>query len=223
MTAAQIRAEIRKAFERHLDVDPADASAIVGAINGAGKLYEALVLGEVARRLTVVEGCKINLTTGNILRLKAKGGPINPAYGTISVSKRGTPIGELWTDVEFLGLSFHQRGSRQHPTAGDFHELDIVMTEPGTTGRPSHERVMIAVECKNTTYQKRHLREILGVRRELSFLRPPTETSFAKWPATHVPANPCSCLLVFSSDAAVNRFDSSGPFFGIQFYYLPAW
>ena len=46
-------------------------------------------------------------------------------------------------------------------------------------------------------------------------------TNFKVWPRTRVPANPASCLLVYSTDAAVNDYAAPGQMFGIDFIHEP--
>jgi hypothetical protein len=104
---------------------------------------------------------------------------------------------------------------------GDYHELDLAITDSGVSGRPSHSQIWLGVECKNTGYTKGLLKEILGIRRELSLLQNDRPTRFNSWPRTSVPAEPPSCLLVYSTDAAVNNYSSPGSVFGIDFYHEP--
>jgi hypothetical protein len=87
--------------------------------------------------------------------------------------------------------------------------------------RPRHDQVEIGVECKDTGDQKQLLRGILGVRRELSLLRDDIATGFVRWPRTVVPADPPSCLLVYSSDRKVLDYTEPGRVFGVDFHHLP--
>jgi hypothetical protein len=93
------------------------------------------------------------------------------------------------------------------------------MVPPGSKGRPRPAELLLAVECKATTYEKSLLREILGVRRELSLLTDSTPTSFTAWPRSDVPARPASCLLVYSTDSTVNQWQPAGDAFGIDFIH----
>ncbi len=130
-------------------------------------------------------------------------------------------VAELWTDVEFLTLSYSRLGSLS-PTKGSYHELDIVIVEAGSNGRPPHSAVWLGIECKNTSYQKGLLKEILGVRRELSLVTSePIKTKFSTWPRPYAPANPPSCLVVFATDTAVLEYSDPGEVFGIDFIHEP--
>jgi hypothetical protein len=81
---------------------------------------------------------------------------------------------------------------------------------------------MLGVECKNRGYTKSLLKEILGVRRELSLLTDVSvSTQFNTWPEAAIRADPPSCLLVYSSDNAVKYYKSPGDLFSIRFEYDP--
>jgi hypothetical protein len=217
MTAEEIRNRIDEAFRKYLVAsDDASLDVIPKALT-AGKLYEAYVLGLVAQKLTWEEGYKLRLVNSNYLALKSAPGPINRKFPRIELLSSGRCVAELWTDIEFLSLSYSRRlGSTQK---GDYHELDIVVVEPGLQGRPSHDKIWLGIECKNTGYSKNLLKEILGIRRELSFLQGGRQTRFHNWPRRKVPADPPSCLLVYSTDKAVSEYSSPGNMFGIDFFY----
>jgi len=106
-------------------------------------------------------------------------------------------------------------------TSGDYHELDILIVDAGSSGRPRYDQIWLGVECKNTGYGKELLREILGVRRELSLLTDAKFTRFQNWPRMTVPANPPSCLMVYSSDEDVMDYAAPGLMFGIDFVHEP--
>jgi hypothetical protein len=109
--------------------------------------------------------------------------------------------------------------TRSSTQRGDFHELDIVVVDPGISGRPTHKNIWLGVECKNTGYTKDLLKSILGIRRELSLLAGNQRTHFSKWPRSSVPADPPSCLVVYSTDPAVLHYASPGEIFGIDFVH----
>jgi hypothetical protein len=187
----------------------------------AGKVYEVFALALVAERLAVDERLSLRLVNGNAIALKSSPGPINRNYPYIELWQGGILVGEVWTDVEFTALSYSIESGSSAPDKGQYHELDIVVVQPGVSGRPSPDQVMLGVECKNTGYAKRMLREIVGVRRELSLLTRPAPTSFKNWPRCNVPAHPPSCLVVISSDPRMMDFAAPGRVFGIDFIYEP--
>ena len=122
---------------------------------------------------------------------------------------------------EYLNDSVLKRSYLAAPHEGNYHELNIVIVDEGSQGRPPHSAVWLGIECKNTAYQKGLLKEILGVRRELSFVTQPIETKFSAWPRSYVPADPPSCLVVFATDAAVLEYSDPGEVFGIDFFHEP--
>jgi hypothetical protein len=220
MTRDDILRKLQRAFRAYLGVSSTAAGRLVPSTVSSGKLYEAHVLSLVVQRLVEDEGFKLTLVGGPKIKLKSAPGPINRGYPHIEMSRDGAVAAEIWTDVEFLSLSRSLRSGPQ--TKGDYHELDIVVIEPGQTGRPPHNTVWLGIECKNTAgYEKSLLKEILGIRRELSLLRDGASTQFRKWPRRLVPADPPSCLLVYATAESVNDYAEPGKVFGIDFVHEP--
>jgi hypothetical protein len=186
-----------------------------------GKLYESYILAVLAEKLTLQEGLTLRLVTGTEIRLRSSGGPIDPQYPHIDVYRNANKVAEIWTDIEFLTLSHQLRGSPPKRLAGDLHELDIVMVDSSTTDYPRHDSIWLGVECKNTSFDKKLLKQVLGVRREMCFLRDSKLTKFKSWPRSQIPADPASCLLVFSTDSDVTRYTSPSAIFGIDFFHQP--
>ncbi len=224
MAAADARAlkrRIEAAIRRYAQASSSRAYSLVPNSLTSGKLYEAHVLSLVLERLYQDENFRIVLMNSTFVPLKSSPGPINPAYPHFDLIRRSSKIAELWTDIEFLTLSYDRSGGLATPTPGDYHELDIVVVDPGSTGRPPHRSIWLGVECKNTGYNKDLLRSILGVRRELSLLQDDRPTHFSKWPRQMVPADPPSCLIVYSTDSAVLSYTAPGGVFGIDFFHEP--
>lgn len=190
--------------------------------SGAGKMYEAWVLCEVLERLARDERYTITLRGGTSAALKSSPGPINRDFPYFEAVGHRRPTLEVWTDVEFLTLSHDARGAPRSPARSDYHELDIVVVEANDVSRyPTHRQIRVGVECKNTGYSKNLLREILGVRRELSLLQPPCATGFVVWPRREVPADPPSCLMVYGTDPTIRLLRPPDDIFGIDFVYYP--
>ncbi|MEW5926178.1 MAG: hypothetical protein AB1941_01705 [Gemmatimonadota bacterium] len=221
MNKADILNRITEAFDRYLNAaGGGNPASLVPDTVKDGKLYEAHVLSQVARELVTKERYTLRLVQSDRLILKSSPGPINPTYPHIEVWDKHKHVASLWTDVEFTALSCSRSG-RYPCRPGHYHELDILLVDADATGRPTPEQVWLGIECKNTVYEKALLRQILGVRRELSLLASPTETHFRKWPRREVPANPPSCLIVYASNPAVLKFADPGRTFGIDFVYDP--
>lgn len=226
MTIDKIKDIISRAFAKYLKTSLPEARRILSSVGGGGKIYEAYALSLLARDLTNREGCRLTLNAGTTFDLRTSHGPIDPAYSRITVERAGQLIGEIWTDVEFTSLSYWSNPNNSNrlgtrPPPGSRHELDILMAINNSDMYPTSDQILIGVECKDTVYQKRMLREILGVRRELSYLCGPTQTAFTVWPRPTAPANPSSCLLVYSSYPSIVKFTDPGSTFGIDFFYEP--
>jgi hypothetical protein len=217
VTREEVLQELQQTFAEHLGADVSVSKQLVPDTVLAGKLYEAYVLSLVVERLAMLENYELVLVQGTKLTLKSSHGPINRKYPRIELRKNGVCEAELWTDVDFLTLS---HSVRQPPTEayGDYHELDLIVVEPGIVGRPRHDQIWLGVECKNTSYGKGLLKEILGVRREMSYLTGLESTAFDTWPRPFVAATPPSCLLVYATDPQVSNYAAPGEIFGIDFY-----
>lgn len=220
MNRRSVEGRIADMFKRYARATSKQARNLVPSTLTTGKLYEAYVLGLVAERLSTQEGFDLVLTQGTHVALKSSPGPINAAYPRIEVRKGGSHKANIWTDVQFTSLSCTIQGRAAAPNLGDYHELDIIVADVSAGSRPLPEEIWLGVECKNTGYTKNLLREILGVRRELSLWKDPKPTRFTSWPRPSVPADPPSCLLVYSTDADVTRYSSPGDTFGINFYHV---
>ncbi len=220
MTKDELKERITDIFENLFPSATEDEVDLIPKSLTDGKIYEAYIVAIIAEKLSLEEGFSLTLVNSNNLQLKSSPGPINRRYPCIQLRKDSLILAEMWTDVEYLTLS-HNNSYRSSPNRGDYHELDIVVVEPGLTGRPSHEQVWLGVECKNVQYEKGLLKEILGVRRELSLLRIDSPTRFTTWPRSMVPAEPPSCLLVYSSSPQILDYADPGVVFGIDFYHEP--
>ncbi len=219
MNKAAVKKRIEKAIRRYATASSSRAFGLVPQSLTSGKLYEAHALSIVIEKLASEESFQITLLNSNFIPLKSAPGPINRSYPFFQLYRGGRVAAELWTDVEFTSLSYDQRGATTPIQRGDYHELDIVVADPGVYGRPKHSQIWLGVECKNTGYTKGLLKEILGIRRELSLLQNPRPTRFSQWPRSQVPAEPNSCLMVFSTDPGVSSYTGPGEVFGIDFRY----
>lgn len=218
MNRDQVQQQLREVFRRYLGVSSTVSKGLVPETVTAGKLYEAHVLSRVVEHLARDEGYSLTLVGGKEIQLKSSPGPINRKFPRIELHRQGHTLAELWTDVEFLSMSYC-RGGRSPITRGDYHELDILIVDVEATGRPTCDEVWLGIECKNTGYEKGLLKEILGIRRELSLLSDPQQTRFRVWPRTTVPASPASCLMVYATDANVAHYSAPGTMFGIDFVH----
>lgn len=218
MNKAVLKAKVTSALRKGIKGSKSSLPGLIPQKFTAGKIYEAYVLGLVCQNLRTHEKLTCTLVGGTKLTLKSSPGPINSNYPHIKVTKAGSHVANIWTDIEFTSLSAVNQG-KSILTQGEYHELDIAVVAPNCQVRPRPNEVFLAVECKNTGYQKRLLREVLGVRRELSFLRPSMRTIFTRWPRAKVPADPPSCIVVYSTDPDVVEYQAPGSYFGINFFH----
>lgn len=222
LTVADIKTHIDGIMARYRHASATSAGGLTLSMT-PGKLYEAWVLSVILENLRTRERYEVILVGSDKVRLRSSGGPLDRSFAHFELRKRSQALLEVWTDIEFLTLSHHLRKGGSSPQRADCHELDIVILPAGVKpGYPSHHLIRMAVECKNTTFQKHMMRAALGIRRELSYLKmPPRPTSFSKWPRMDVAADPPSVLAVYSTDPTVAEYDEAGQVFGVDFIYEP--
>jgi hypothetical protein len=179
-----------------------------------GKVYEASVFAQLCTTLHANDGLNLRLLNGTKLVLKQKGGPMRPQDPRVEVydSANIKKIGEIWTDIEFLTLSYNRRGGNLSSLANaDYHELDIAFVAEYTDKlpfRPLHTQILLGAECKCTRIDKDIVRALIGLRRELSYLSHSTgvaaKISFNNWPVAH--SNPNSALLLYTTSPPASNY-----------------
>jgi hypothetical protein len=151
--AVLVRRRVTELFRRHMTAPPATSFDILPRALTSGKLYEAYVLALVSRELTNAEGYQLRLVNSEFLPLQSTPQPIDRQRPRVELRTSARCVAEMWTDIEFLSLSFSMRRGGS-PERGEYHELDVAVVDPGLSGRPPHDRIWLAVECKNTGYHK---------------------------------------------------------------------
>lgn len=171
----QLKIDIDAAFESVFEAGHGITPSLADKV--ASKLYELKVLGFVLTFLAQnYELELVNPSAG----FKGAPGPVNNRYTYIRVKdkKTGEHLADIRTDTEFVGLSSYVLARYSVPlSSGEYHELDIMVCVPNLPNgvRPTSAQVFVAVECKHwASIPKKLLREILGVRRELSFHSSPS-------------------------------------------------
>ncbi|MGC4850576.1 hypothetical protein ACLQ3F_25370 [Micromonospora sp. DT15] len=221
LTVDDIKKRIDAVMARYRHASVTSAGGLTLSMT-PGKLYEAWVLSVILENLRTHERYEVILVGSDKMRLRSSGGPIDRSFAHFELRKRSQLLLEVWTDIEILTLSHRLRRGELPPQRGDCHELDIVILPAGVkAGYPPHDLVRMAVECKNTAFQKHMMRAALGVRRELSYLTTPRPTSFSIWPRRDVAADPASVLAVYSTDPTVAEYDEAGQVFGVDFIHEP--
>jgi hypothetical protein len=217
-----IKEEISDTFDGHVSGTPASIPSMFPTSKIGGKLYEAHVLSQVCEQLASVENFDLRLSRGNKVRLKSSPGQINRSYPCIQLRNPGGSgvEAEMWTDVEFVGLSYQLRGgSPSQADRSDWHELDILVTENGLANgsRPKHSEIWLGVECKYRDFSKGFLKEMLGVRRQMSYIkRASCDTKFDHWPDDTVTESPPSCLLLYCRDQKIDSYTEAPEQFDIH-------
>ncbi|QQT62632.1 hypothetical protein I6I97_02090 [Sphingobacterium multivorum] len=210
----KLRDKISDILAKNAQISPASVKTMLPVKDLLGKIYESHVLATVIENLVSRERCIIKLINSGLYRLKQKGSSINKSYPYFEVYKGDVLIGEIFTDTEFTSLS-SQQITRSTSDNSDYHELDIVMFRPGCSNRPAYSDVLLAIECKATTFQKSTFRQILGFRRELGLLAESSYTAFSNWPIPKVNSNPPSVHMCYSTDQKIERYKDNAFVYGI--------
>lgn len=205
MSNATLKQDIDDAFNKVFGAGHGISPSLTG--KAAAKLYEIKILAELLTRLNSSKKFKFNLVNPTA-GFKGSPGPVNNSYTYIQVLKGRRHIADIRTDTEFVGLSSYSLAGHSVPIySGEYHELDIMVCEKDLAhhSRPTSAQVYIGVECKHWAgIPKKLLREILGVRRELSFYN-----ATKQWPPVSLGlgvkrSNPGS-ELIFSASKGTSR------------------
>jgi hypothetical protein len=180
-----------------------------------GKLYELFVLSHLLTELRT-RGHRIRFSGSSVV-FKTGGGPIKQGDNHIVLfDKHNTVIAYIYTDVEVMTLGYH---IGYVSDLSRYHEIDIVVVRPWISGYPSHDDLLLGVECKATAkFSKAFVREALGRRRELSYLCPSQPCLLdAK---TIVPAEPASEYWLAFIDPAGLQYKESPELFGVELVHV---
>lgn len=113
-SAKSLKRRIEAAVRRYARARSSGAYALVPTSLTSGKLYEAHVLSLMLEHLHQDEGFDIVLVNNKFMYLKSAPGPINQNYPHFDLLRQTTKVAELWTDIEFLTLSYDQSGDLGH-------------------------------------------------------------------------------------------------------------
>jgi hypothetical protein len=135
-----------------------------------GKVYELYCLAKTIEILKSYAAVSV-LFVGNTVDLKSSPGRVDRTKAYFVISRNGLDL-ELHTDVEVRTLSSTYAAGVVGPSS--YHEIDLVLLEYAQDRqRPAHDQIVLGVECKShANFKKEIVRQVLGVRRELSLLRP---------------------------------------------------
>ncbi len=212
--------QIKSVFAAYRQVRPADAALLRGLKNG--KLYELFVLSELIKDLSL-RGFGITFI-GTTLKFKGGHGKIKLADPHFEVSNPQSKSTDwrIFVDIEFETLGHQHNGGPCDKSCR--HELDVVVTK-ATIGYPLYSEIGLGIECKAVAhFEKELIKEVLGVRRELSLLTQPPQpsslTTSGGVPPTFVPANPPSEFWLAFIDGRGSSYSKSPSAFGIELRHL---
>lgn len=219
------QAKAKKAISKFFNIHKACMKATLAKSTG-GKIYELYCLAKTLEWLRSTYGVSIRLVNGNAVNFKASPGNIDRSRSYFKVAKRNKVL-ELHTDIQVQTLGASMFGGSFGKSG--YHEIDLVLIDPSVHDgdMPRNSDVVLGVECKsNAKFEKGIVKQVLGIRRELSLLSQPTlsELDRAFGPATHlrghipfVNANPASLYWLSYIDQSGDDYAYSPGLFSIEF------
>ena len=137
--------------------------------SGTGKVYELYCLAKTVEFLASFPGVSVQFR-GRTVDFKASAGMVDRGKSYFVVTGHGADL-ELHVDIEVRTLS--SSGQTTVADRSSYHEIDLVLLEGARDReRPAHHQIVLGVECKaHATFGKETVRQVLGVRRELSLFR----------------------------------------------------
>lgn len=182
-----------------------------------GKIYELYCLSKTIEKLKNEYNLRV-VFCGTTVDFKSSPGKIdrNRSYFILHTQSR---IFELHTDIEFLTLGSRRSGSSDR---SGYHEVDIAVIEDRAHGRPAFDMLAVAVECKaHVNFTKSIVKQVLGVRREMSLLAPRnlTQLAMVSNSSRRVEAAPASEYWLSYTDPLGNSYRQSPAAFGIEFFH----
>ena len=218
MEKEEAEKEIQAIFEDFKAITDIDKELLSGL--SQGKLYEFYVLASLLTDLKG-RGFTIALTKDT---LKFKGAPglihVNDPHFVVTAPD-GTKL-RLFVNIEFQTQGV-LRSKNPGIDRSKYHELDIVLVEGSATGYPRYDEIYLAVECKSGKFGKNFLREVLGVRRELSLYvnaQKSRLSGIGGSPKVAVKAKPASEYWLAFIDDDGQHYRQSPAEFGIDFRHI---
>lgn len=217
MDKSQAIDAIISVFRRYRRLTPTD-QGFVAALR-QGKLYELYVLSELLIDLRR-RGFSVRFS-GQTLKFKQAAGKIKVTDPHFQLTAPDRTCLWLFVDIEFhtLGKLISNTTDRSGR-----HELDIVLVD-ATPDYPDPRNILLAVECKSGAhFRKSIVKEVLGIRRELSLLARDVRSRLTCCGARRpilVPARPASEFWLAYVDAVGTAYAESPRAFGIEFKHLP--
>jgi hypothetical protein len=190
-----------------------------------GKAYELKTALKILSDLRAQGGFRIACNPRNANHLTFAGSPCQRSAGRFDFIEvwKGAECFELWISLQFTTLSHDLGGRSRASTLSDHHEIDVgiyAALPPGVV--PSFENVVLAVSCKSGKFSKAHVREALGLRRELGYLDQGGAPCPIQWLSVNVvPSSPPSPLFLISQASASGTYSRSLEKLGLYVRHLP--
>ena len=220
MNKARVINQILAIFSQYKQLLPSDNN-LLNALS-KGKLYEVYVLSQMLKNLSR-RGFQLAFHHQHI-KFKGAPGQIKPTDPHFEVTAPNGRRSHLFINIEFETYGHAMLSSGIHGDPSRNHELDLVVVS-NVSSNPRPEHVLLAVECKCVAkFDKSIVRQVLGLRRELSLLVPSQPSSLSKMggpPVLAVPANPPSEFWLAFTDPDGRNYSRSPLRFGIEFKHIP--
>jgi hypothetical protein len=211
---------LKRAFESEFGVGTKTADGLILGATLYDKAYELSCLIETMQYLkSCGSSVSFLLVGGKELKFRGKGGDIQRGVWPFIEMREGKRvIAEIWVDIECQALSAWQVGKAPgNPPYGLAHELDVVVVEPGTSGKPTPVNLKLGIEAKHRPFNKALLKELLGVRRETAYKVAGKRNPLAWWKSNRIlPSDPPSGIVLFCSDSRIEKYADPAEFWGIK-------
>ncbi|MEP3635368.1 MAG: hypothetical protein ABJM82_16940 [Shimia thalassica] len=219
------QAEAKKAISTFFNTHKACMKATLAKSTG-GKIYELYCLARTLEWLRFTYGASIRLENGTVVNFKASPGNIDRSRSYFVVAKHGEFF-ELHTDIQVQTLGASKTGGWVGKSG--YHEIDLVLIDPNVLDgdMPRHNEVALGVECKsNAKFEKGIVKQVLGIRRELSLLSRPTPSRLDRvfcptkplgGYSPFVKADPASLYWLTYIDQSGDDYAGSPGYFSIEF------
>ncbi|WP_420469945.1 hypothetical protein [Brevundimonas sp. FT23042] len=180
-----------------------------------GKVYELYCVARLLSELTG-NGLTAVFSPPGALQLKQGGGHADITQPHFQLFQGPHLVGRLYTDVEVLTLGASKVGVAD---LSDRHEIDVVLLVGHHNAVPTHDELLIGLECKAVAdFSKAFVREALGRRRELSYYKPALDLF-----NTPIPAWPASRYRLVYIDPRGDLYQQSPAVFGVDLqHWLPS-
>lgn len=208
------------------------------------KIYEIYCVYKLYRWLAARYNARFYYHGGPEMKVRQGGGEINKEYSYFEITSSDKSVSlEIHMNIHFRTLSSDLFSNREiknntykkcrrmkkmqdqlnEQDRSSFHEIDIILIEPSKDKIiPSYNEIILGIECKHHSKSRKSvIKEILGIRRELSLYYP----SGVPWKIDHVfghkkpetvPARPGSLYWLAHINRDIWRYRIGPKVFGVK-------